>query len=189
LQECAKAKGGGAISELSKQVELVPGEAELKERIVELAAAAAKRREDLETEIHALRDEEKRWKAALRALDPDHPLVQPKAGAGRPKAGGTSSYYDTSRAPHDALEEVAAWVEKRPRDEFSVPEVIEEMNGFSHDTIRRSIRFLRAQEALLFTGKRRRNGAEGGRTSEHYKLSTVEELHRAVELNRERTGG
>lgn len=136
-----------------------------------IAAAAdllADRLEKIRAELaafDALRDEQRRVTSALRALAPDHELVQAVAKPG-PKPNGTrkrAGYGAARNMRPESLELIWAWVRERGDETFTAPDVIDalaEVEGApTHEPIRRGLKMLRDGQAIRLAGKGGKSGS------------------------------
>ena len=111
------------------------------------------REEELRGQLQLVVEERKSLTTALRALNPEHPLVQQAAKAKRPGAGRQPTAAATRRVWEFLL------AEDHADQPFSVPLLAQAIGAKTDDPIRRAVYALRDAEALRAVGKQK--------TSEH----------------------
>jgi hypothetical protein len=109
----------------------------------------AGREQELKGQLQLVAEERKRLAIALRALEPEHPLVQPTAKS-KAKRGAASV---------EVIRPVWQWIvnARPPQQAFTVRQVADGL-GVSDDQVRRAIYALRDAEALRAAGKVQRKG-------------------------------
>ena len=109
------------------------------------------REQELRGKLQLVAEERKRLAVALRALEPEHPLVQPTTKAKAKRATASA----------EAVRRVWEWINARPglgQQAFTIRQAADALD-ISDDLARRAIYALRDAEALRAAGKvKRPNG-------------------------------
>lgn len=143
----------------------------------------------LATRLAQAKAEEKRIVQAIRALEPDHPVVRRAGnGPGRPKSKAetqrTLQDQDRWNLDPEKFSTVWAWLVERGEEPFTRKTIEDQFEGqISHHTVSRIVHRLRSVEALRLAGKVPPPEGEGGIAKDGFRLLDVEAGNAELERN------